>query len=350
VVLLLPPSSGDGRDDSADFMLDLAGAPSGEQLVRRLAQLEAQRPVEQTRRVAAALHALRERLVESERHERRTYQARVEALAARRTADPAGLKQRELATVQRRAAREAERIAEEAVQLLEERLGEARLAWQERISACTAVEQLRSELTTIEDGAAHRLSLVADELREAITLGAVRQVLEFSRPLRQELHAQRAAVTHGSAPHIEEAFAGLRLVLPSSLDATFDALRATVGALRTPGSLLDPLFRTLDRDKRACIARLGARLDELGQTTTRELFAATVFLSPLLCETYGQLVAEMVTTHERWLDARLLEEQVAYGQACARLDPALALIPQLTHAESRLEQNLGAATAPAAAT
>ena len=80
-----------------------------------------------------------------------------------------------------------------------------------RIGACAGIELLRAEVAAIEDGAAHRLSLVCEELREKMTVQLVRLVLEQSRSLRQELLRKRHEVARGRSPKVEETFDDMRL-------------------------------------------------------------------------------------------------------------------------------------------
>ena len=110
----------------------------------------------------------------------------------------------------------------------------------------------------------------------------VRLVLELSRPLRQELMRRRIDIARGRSAEVEENFENIRMKLPESMDATFGALAAPeLGELlSTERGLLDPIFRTLAREKRQVTARLRARLDDIEKLTVRELFAAAVYVSP----------------------------------------------------------------------
>jgi hypothetical protein len=109
--------------------------------------------------------------------------------------------------------------------------------------------------------------------------------------------------------------------------------------------LLDPLFRTrtLARDKRDCMARLGARLDEIERTTTRELFAAAVYLCPLLIDALSHVLGEVLAGHGRWIEERIAYEQVRYEEQHATYLPALALVTTLEQTEARLTARLEAA-------
>jgi hypothetical protein len=86
------------------------------------------------------------------------------------------------------------------------------------------------------------------------------------------------------------------------------------------------------------VARLGARLDDIERTTTRELFAATVFLSPLLLDGLKRLVEEMVAVHERWIDERIREAEAVAAQRRADHSPALSLLEAVRQSERQLTQ------------
>jgi hypothetical protein len=232
--------------------------------------------------------------------------------------------------------RHAQAIVDEAATRLEQLLAEVRTDWEARINACGAIEQLRTEVAAIEDGAAHRLSLVCDQLRETMTVQFVRLVLELARPLRQDLLRKRREGAPDRSPTIEEKFEDVRLVLPASVDEAFRALQAPdVGQLlSTERALLDPLFRTLAREKRDCVARLRARLDEIQGTTTRELFASAVFLSPLLVSSFRRIVDEQVGAHQRWIDAAMTEAQQRFELILSQLP--LDLVQPLADRESAL--------------
>jgi len=284
----------------------------------------------------------RNRIVDVEARARSAHDERVRELAAHRVADREALRQREESAAQLPVARQVEQIVHEAAARLERLLDEVRAAWEERVNGCAGIEQLRAEVAAVENGAAHRLSLVCDELRENMTLQFVRLVLERSRSLSQELLRKRLEVARGRSPQLEQAFEDIRVALPGSLDATFGALQAPgVGELlRGERGLFDPLFRTLAREKRDCIVRLGARLDEIAATTARDLFAAAVYVSPLVMTTFNGLVTELVTAHERWIDTRVAEEQLSWEKACARHAPALELVAPLEQHESQIARRL----------
>ncbi|HEX9101651.1 MAG TPA: hypothetical protein VF997_05585, partial [Polyangia bacterium] len=198
------------------------------------------------------------------------------------------------------------------------------------------------EVAAIEDGAAHRLALVCDELRETMTIQFVRLVLELSRPLRDELMRKRIEVARGRSPTLEQSFDDVRVVLPASLDKTFGALATPdIGELLSgERGLFDPIFRTLAREKRGCVTRLCARLDDIERTTARDLYAAAVFVSPLLATTFKGLVAELVAAHQRWIDALVAEEELAWQKLCVRHAPALELVAPLEAAETGLAARL----------
>ncbi|MGZ3426456.1 MAG: hypothetical protein ACXVCV_07400, partial [Polyangia bacterium] len=308
------------------------------ELLLQLERVRADRPAAIARRVAAALCMCRNRIIDVDARARSAHDERTRELAAQRVGDREALRQREEAGAQLPVARQVEQIVHDAAARLERLLDEVRAAWEERVNGCAGIEQLRTEVAAVENGAAHRLSLVCDELRETMTLQFVRLVLERSRALSQELLRKRLEVARGHSPQLEQTFEDIRVALPGSLDATFGALQAPgVGELlRGERGLFDPLFRTLAREKRDCIARLGARLDEIAATTARDLFAAAVYVSPLVMTTLNGLVAELVTAHERWIDTRGAEEELAWERARARHAPALELVAPLEQQESRI--------------
>jgi hypothetical protein len=342
VELLLPPGSGEVSTDAGATVLVARAAASDPEaraeLLRQLERIGRDQPSALAERIATALRSLRERIHAVDQRARAAYQTRAAALRARCLGDVGARHRQELAAVQLPVARDADQLVQEAVGRLELLLSQVRNDWEQRIGGCVAGEQLRSEVAAIEDGAARRLAIVFDELREAIAVGSTRLVLELSRSLRMELLQARAEVAGDGSSKVEETFDGLRGVLPASLDAAFGQLSAPgLGALMTaPHGLLDPLFRTLAKEKRECLARLGARLDEIERTTTRELFAAAVYLSPLLLDAYGHVVGEVLTGHQRWLDERIDAEQVVYEDLHARYLPALALVGEIEQAENRL--------------
>jgi hypothetical protein len=294
-------------------------------------------PAQVARRLASLLCRCREQIAEVDRRALKKHHERLDELVACRTREPDALRQRERAAVQKPVAQDADQIVREAAERLERLLAEVSEAWSQRITGCTALEQLRAEVGAIENGAAHRLSLVCDELREAMTVQFVRLVLELSRPLRQELLRKRLDVARGRSAALQETFESVRVVFPGSIDKTFAALRTPeLGELRSPPGLLDPLFRTLAREKRECTGRLAARLHEIEQTTARELYAAAVYLSPLLSTTFGGVVDELLLAHERWIDACVTGEQADYQQTRDRLRPALDLTDELARTETGL--------------
>ena len=310
-------------------------------LVLQLELIADGREVALARRIVALLCLCRNHIVDLDRRARSAHDERSRELAARRV-DEAEIVRREEAGAQLPIARHGEKVVQAAAARLEALLEEVRAAWQRRIESCAGLEQLRAEVAAIEDGAAHRLALVCDELRETMTIQFVRLVLELSRPLRDELGRKRMEVARGRSPTLEQSFEDLRVVLPASLDKTF-------GALATPdlGELLDgerglfdPLFRTLAREKRSCVTRLAARLDDIQRTTTRDLYAAAVFVSPLLVSTFKGLVAELVAAHQRWVDTLSAEEELAWQKLCVRHAPALELVAPLEAAEAALATRL----------
>jgi hypothetical protein len=171
-----------------------------------------------------------------------------------------------------------------------------------------------------------------------MTVHFVRLVLDLSRTVRQELQHKRLEVARGGPVKLEETFEDVRVTLPATLDAAFQPLRAPgVGELlSTERGLLDPLLRTLTREKRTCMARLQARLDDIQRSTTRELYASAVFISPLLLNRFSGLIDALVGAHQRWIDAHLADEEHGFQAARARQEPALALVPALEQEEARL--------------
>ena len=313
-------------------------------LVAQLERIAQQRPVGVARRIVAALCLCRNHILDLDRRARAAYDERTRELTARRV-DVAEAVRRQEASAQLPIARQSDETVQAAAARLESLLAEVRAAWEERIDSCAGIEQLRAEVAAIEDGAAHRLALVCDELRETMTIAFVRMVLELSRPLRQELMRKRLEVARGRSPKLEQSFDDIRVVLPASLDKTFGALATPdVGEILTgERSLFDPLFRTLAREKRQCVTRLCARLDDIERNTMRDLYAAAVFISPLIVATFKGLVAELVAAHQRWIDALLAEEQLAWNRLCVRHAPALAEVAALEAAEGKLAALLEAA-------
>jgi hypothetical protein len=352
LALLLVPATADARADSGATVLVARAAASDPQaradLFAQLERIGREQPAAIAQRLAGGLRACREHLVTLDERARGRYQERVAALRAR-TVDDGGPRHKSvLAGAQLPMARGADQLVHDMVQRLEVVLRELRADWTARIDGCAAVEQLRTEVAAIEDGAAKRLSILFDELREAIAVGSTRLVLELARPLRQDLLQARATLAgEDVSPKVEETFAGLRGVLPASLEAAFGELSAPgLGSLlQEQHGLFDPLFpnRTLARDKRDCLARLGARLDEIERTTTRELFAAAVYLCPLLIDALSHVLGEVLAGHGRWLDERIDAEQVRYEEQHATYLPALALVSTLEETETRLLAQLDAA-------
>jgi hypothetical protein len=342
-LLTSPDPSASSPDERPWLRLQEPRAPG--ELLRQLERVRGERPAAIARRVATALCMCRNRIVDVEARARSAHDERVRELAAHRVGDREALRQREEAAAQLPVARQVEQIVHEAAARLEKLLDEVRVAWEARVDGCGGIEQLRTEVAAVENGAAHRLSLVCDELRESMTLQFVRLVLERSRSLSQELLRKRLDVARGHSPQLEQAFEDIRVALPGSLDATFGALQAPgVGELlRGERGLFDPLFRTLAREKRDCIVRLGARLDEIAATTARDLFAAAVYVSPLVMTTFNGLVSELVTAHERWIDTRVAEEELAWERARSRHAPALELVAPIEQQESKIARLLEAA-------
>ncbi len=330
----------DRREPSPEAIDGTVAVPAGapHQLRARVLQIRDRRPAEIGRRLAAALCSCRNQIVDLEERGRQAHQTRVGELDAQALAAPAAARDRELGAAQRPVAQQLERIVDEAATELERLVEEVRRGWQARIAACDGIELLRAEVAAIEDGAAHRLSLVCDELRERMTVRFVRLVLELSRSLRQDLLRKRHEVARGRSPKVEETFDDVRLVLPASLDTAFAALRAPeLGELMTSErSLFNPLFRTVARQKRECESRLNARLDDIQRTTARELYASAVLLSPVLLAALGGLIDELLTAHASWIAARLAEEARADEERTAILRPALELVEPLAASEARL--------------
>jgi hypothetical protein len=337
VVLLIAGAAHDPSTDAVDATVVVQGDAPYE-LIARVLQIRDQRPAEVGRRLATALCSCRNQIVDLDERGRQAHRARVGELTAQQLAAPARVRERELTAAQRPVAQQLERIVDEAASELERLVEEVRRGWQARIAACDGIELLRAEVGGIEDGAAHRLSLVCDELREKMTVQFVRLVLEQSRSLRQELLRKRHEVARGRSPKVEETFDDVRLVLPASLDQAFAALRAPdLGELlANERSLFDPLFRTVAREKRQCQSRLDARLDDIERTTARELYASTASLSPLLLSTLGGLLDELLRVHASWIQERIDDEARADGERAAILAPALALVEPLAASESRL--------------
>lgn len=368
LLLLRPPAAGDDREP-LDATLQTSAEPgvhapdaapciqlqdpsARAEILRQLELVRADRPAAIARRVVAALYRCRTRIVDAHALAHQAHDARVNALAACRVADRQALRQSEEAAAQLPVARRAEQIVQDATVQLERLLEEVRVAWEARVDSCAGYEQLRAEVAAVEDGAAHRLSLVCDQLRETLTIQFVRLVLELSRSLSQELLRRRLDVAHGRSPQLEQAFEDIRVALPASLDATFSALQApNVGVgelLRGERGLLDPLFRTLAREKRECIARLGSRLDEIAAHSARDLFAAAVFVSPLVMTSFNGLVNELIGAHEHWVDARVAEELLAWQEVRTRFGPALELVATLDRQEAKTARLLQAGSTPVA--
>jgi hypothetical protein len=338
VCLLLPPKSGAERDPTVDATLVFTGREAatvalGEVLVR----VRDNRPVEILRQLVAMAGEAERCIGEVDAQLKATHEVRVAELGRARIADKSALIAEEQANAQRRVAQETEQVTSEAAHKLEQKVREVRAAWETRIDASASIDQLRADVATIEDGAVTRLSLVCDEARELITLAAVRLILDLARPLRARLFAERAQVAKDGSPKVEERFEDLRVTLPASLEDSFKALSAPgLGELLNPSSIFDPLFQRLPRLKKECVTRLGTRLFDIERATTRELFAATVFLSRIIVDTFGHVADEMLTAHERWIDARLVEEDLAYERARAPYRGALDLRGELVETEARL--------------
>jgi hypothetical protein len=347
-VMLLLPAEGRMWREPVDAKVTLPAGGSPIELVARIERARQKRPADLARRATSALIKCRNQIVDLERRSRQTHQERINELGGRRVQDAEALRKEELASAQLPLVRHAEEIVQEGATRLERLLEEARSDWAHRVSSCGGIEQLRAEVAAIEDGAAHRLSLVCDDLRETMTLQFVRLVLERSRALRQDLLRKRMEVARGQSPKLDETFEDIRVVLPATLEETFRALRAPdLGQLMsTERGLLDPLFRTLAREKRDCLTKLGARLDEIERNTARELYAAAVYLSPLLLSTFSRAVDELIVAHERWIDARLAEEQAQFAALRERQQPALDMVARLQEHEktlaSQLESYVGA--------
>jgi hypothetical protein len=343
VVLLLRAPDARTRETADATVAVHPNAPH--ELLPRILQIRDQRPAEVARRLAAALCSCRNQIVDLDERGRQAHQRRLGELSAETLAAPPNARDRELALAQRPLAQELARIVDEAATELERLVEEVRRGWLGRIGACAGIELLRAEVAAIEDGAAHRLSLVCEELREKMTVQLVRLVLEQSRSLRQEVLRKRHEVARGRSPKVEETFDDVRLDLPASLDRAFAALRAPeLGELLTSErSLFDPLFRTVAREKRQCASRLDARLDDMKRTTARELYASTVLLAPLLSATLAGLLDELLAAHAAWIDERLADERRADAERSAILQPALELVEPLAAAEARLASLLEAA-------
>jgi hypothetical protein len=324
--------------EPVDTVLAVGGDEPREPLLAELERARHRRPVDIARRAAAAVCSCRNQIRDVEHGARQAHQSRLNELTARRIKDTQAIRRRERSNARRHVARRAEEIVQKAATQLEQLLAEVRRAWNERVDSCLGVEQLRAEVSAIENGAGHRLTLVCHELREAMTVAYVRLVLEICRPLHERLARERLEVARGGPPVPHEAFEDLRLTLPASLDAIFAALTAAdVGELQSrERGFLDPLFRTLAREKRECAARLVARLDEIEQTTARELYAAAVGVSPLLLDSCGRLVDDLLAAHDGWIDARLQDERRAYDALRLAQQPALDLIPACEAQEATL--------------
>ena len=332
--------------------LRLGDAPDADLMIRvddpaadlgaRLRELRAHRAAELARLLTATLCGCRNRILDLDRRTRAQHEERLAELGARRL--PPAEARRHQEEAQLAMGRHAEQIIAGAVAQLERMLKEVRAAWHERIEGCRGSEQLRAEVGAIETGAAYRLQLVCDELREKITLGAVRVVLELSRPLRQELARKRLEVARGRSVDVPESFENVRLQLPEAMEATFGALTTPeLGELlATERGLLDPLFRTLAREKRQCQAKLGARLDDIERQTVRELYAAAVYLSPLLLSTFDRVVEELLALHEGWVEASVSDENRAHEIELERQAPARAMIEMLEQKEQTLGRLLEA--------
>jgi hypothetical protein len=317
-------------------------SPAG--LRANLEQLRDRHPAELTRRVIAALCSARNQILDLSERARKAHEQRLADLANARIPDAEPLRQREGASAQRELARRSGPLIDEAATRLEKLLDDVRLAWESRLEGCAGVEQLRAEAAAIENGAEHRLTIAYDELREHMTLQCVRLVLDLARSFRQELVQKRLAVARGISPKTDAAFEQVRVALPATLDVAFRALVAPgVGQLMPVSQgLLDPLFRTLARSRRECLSRLRARLHDIHHDTTRELFASAVFLTPQLMKVIVGLFGELLEAHERWIGARLDEEQRQHAEVLARQQPALDLVATLAEEESSLARLLEA--------
>ena len=239
-------------------------------------------------------------------------------------------------------ARVAERVVQSAASQLELLVAEVRRDWQARISGLPGRRAAaRREVAAIENGAAHRLSFVCDELREAMTVQLVRLVLELSRPLRQELHHRRLEVARGNSPKLDEAFEEVRMVFPSSVEATFVALQTpALGAIMTGERGFSIAVPHAGQGERECLGRLVASLDDIERTTARQLYEAAANLSPLLLTTFERIVAELLTAHERWIDNQLAVASRDEEALREKRQPALALINPLEDAEAKLSGRL----------
>jgi hypothetical protein len=339
VVLLLRGPAPTREEADAKLAVD-----GGDNLRERLAEVCARRVPEIARRITAALCDGRNQVIDVERRARQAHEQRIEELTARRVISPDRLRRETRAGAARTAARRANEIVDEAAGRLESLLTEVRNDWEQRIGSCAGLEQLRAEIAAIEAGATHRLSIVCDELREAMTLQFVRLVLELSRTLRQELLDKRLEVAHGSPAKLAESFEGVRVTLPATLEAAFQPLRArSLGELMsTERGLLDSLLPMLNREKRSCLAKLGARLDEIQHSTTRELYAAAVFISPLVLNNFAKLVDELVGAHQSWIEELVANEERSFRALRMSQEPAIALLPALEEQEAKLGARLEA--------
>lgn len=335
VVLLLRAPAGLWRE-TVDARIDTD--QDHDDLRARLEHLREQRLSEIARRLAAALCDCRNQVVDAEKRARHTHEQRLGDLTARRIVTPEQLRRDAHDAAQLPVARQASQIVDEAAGRLESLLAQVRTDWEQRIAACAGLEQLRAEVAAIENGAAHRLSLVCDELRESMTVHFVRLVLDLSRGLRQELIHKRLQVARGGSAKLDESFENVRVVLPATLDAAFEPLRVSgVGELlSTERGFFDPLLRTLTREKKTCLTRLGVRLDEIQRSTTRELYAAAVFISPLILNSFSGLTDELLAAHQHWVDTRIAEENRSFSDERLRQEPALALVSALEEEERRL--------------
>src|SRR5262249_26482063 len=146
----------------------------------RLQELCANRTAELARSLIATLCESKNRILGLETRARHAHdESLAEAITRKPSQDDTRRYQKEAKLAM---ARHAERIIQDAAAQLEALLGELRTAWEERIDSCQGMEQLQAEVAAIESGASYRLQLVCNELREKITVQAVRLVLELSRP------------------------------------------------------------------------------------------------------------------------------------------------------------------------
>ena len=221
------------------------------------------------------------------------------------------MREREIASAQRPVAQQLERIVDEAASELERLVEEVRRGWTARIAACEGIEMLRAEVAAIEDGAAHRLSLVCDELREKMTVQFVRLVLEQSRSLRQDLLRKRHEVARGRSPKVEETFDDLRLVLPASLDRPSPPCARPISAqlMTTERSLFDPIFSTVAREKRQCSEpHRRAPRRHRAHHRARALRLDRPALAASCCRRSAGSSTSWSRAHAAWLDERLDEE------------------------------------------